>query len=192
MTKLNTKERILDSAADLFYSKGYVNTGVEEIITSCDIKKPSLYYHFESKAALGLAYLDFKEKEFLGILDRLSERAESLSDFFTNWTTLIERAARAKKYYGCPFGSFASQLPTQDRNVFESKLRLIKKHWLATVISVLKKHSSKRKNSSEDHGKLALEVMVIYEGAASLYRMSGEIEFIHMMRKQFEQIAKRN
>ena len=176
----------------MFYSKGYVNTGVEEIITSCDIKKPTLYYHFESKAVLGLAYLDFKEKEFLGILDRLSDRSESLSDFFISWTTLIERAVHAKKYYGCPFGSFASQLSVQDKITFESKLRLIKKHWLEMVISVLEKHSSKRKNTSEDKSKLALEIMIVYEGAASLYRMSGEIEFIHMMRKQFEQIAKRN
>ncbi|WP_411821830.1 TetR/AcrR family transcriptional regulator [Leptospira sp. 'Mane'] len=192
MTKPNTKERILDTAVDLFYSKGYVNTGVEEIINTCDIKKPTLYYYFESKAALGLAYLDFKEAEFLGILDRLSKRSESLSDFFIAWTTLIERAARTKKYYGCPFGSFASQLSSIDRSTFESKLRLIKKRWLEMVISILEKYSPKRKKKPEDLREMALEVMVVYEGAANLYRMTGEIEFIYMMRKQFEQITKRN
>lgn len=178
----------MDVASDLFYSKGYVNTGVEEIITHCNVKKPTLYYYYESKVALGLAYLSHKENEFLGILDRLGEKSPSLQDFFIGWTNLIRRMASHKTYHGCPFGSFASQLSDKDRPDFESKLRTIKKRWLEKVSSVLRKHCPKTDESVIQ--KTAMETMVIYEGAANLYRMTGEVVFIQSMKDQFLKIVK--
>jgi len=187
----DTKEKILKTAAVLFYSKGYVNTGVEEIITICEIKKPTLYYYFKSKTDLGLAYLDYKETEFLGVLKRLGEKTETADKFFSAWTILVKRAAREGNFHGCPFSSFAAQLRLEDRPVFEEKLHSIKKNWLDTVRYVLEnKLPEKRKAAHlKDMQYAASEAMVVYVGASMLYRMTGQTEFLNAMGSQFAQIA---
>lgn len=49
---MDTKNIILQTALDLFYSKGYDAVGVQEIATKSGITKPTLYYYFGSKLGL--------------------------------------------------------------------------------------------------------------------------------------------
>lgn len=49
---MDTKSIILQTALDLFYSKGYDAVGVQEIATKSGITKPTLYYYFGSKLGL--------------------------------------------------------------------------------------------------------------------------------------------
>lgn len=62
-TGRNTKGRIVSAAWQLFYSQGYDNTTVEDIIAVSDTSKGSFYHYFEGKDALlsSLSYL-FDEK----------------------------------------------------------------------------------------------------------------------------------
>lgn len=46
------KEQILDISLSLFLEKGYDNTSISDIVTSLDIARGTLYYHFESKEAI--------------------------------------------------------------------------------------------------------------------------------------------
>ena len=192
MNQINIKEKILTVATELFYSNGYNNTGVEEIILNSNCKKPTLYYHFKSKADLGLAYLQVKEFEFIEIMDKLELRSETMNDFFSGWVMLVKRLVNKKEFFGCPFSAFATQLNQENKEYFETKLHSIKKNWLEKVKSILiKKTFSKKKKSILNYDNLALEVMIIYVGSSNLYRMTGEFEFINGMSRQFEQIALR-
>lgn len=49
MSKLSTRDRILDSALTLFSEKGYDGVGVDLIAENAGIKGPSLYRHFKGK-----------------------------------------------------------------------------------------------------------------------------------------------
>ncbi|NCD31789.1 MAG: TetR/AcrR family transcriptional regulator [Spartobacteria bacterium] len=49
---MNTKEQILLDATRLFAAEGYENIGVQRIVTSVHVTKPSLYHHFGSKKGL--------------------------------------------------------------------------------------------------------------------------------------------
>ena len=53
-----TKQRILDSAADLFSKKGYTETTVRELAESVSLNPASLYYHFPSKNTILECMLD--------------------------------------------------------------------------------------------------------------------------------------
>lgn len=44
-----TKQALLQIAYNLFISRGYENTSVDDIIKAADIAKGTYYYHFESK-----------------------------------------------------------------------------------------------------------------------------------------------
>ena len=45
----NTKERILETALDLFSQNGYAGTNIRELTASLGMVKSSIYKHFESK-----------------------------------------------------------------------------------------------------------------------------------------------
>lgn len=53
-----TRDRILDAAERLFAQKGYDATTLRDIAAQVAIQNPSLYKHFESKAAIYAAVLD--------------------------------------------------------------------------------------------------------------------------------------
>ena len=52
------RERILDTAYELFSLRGIRAVGVDEIVEQAGIAKATLYRHFASKDDLVLAYLD--------------------------------------------------------------------------------------------------------------------------------------
>ena len=54
----DTKERILETALQLFSQNGYAGTNVRELTAALGLVKSSLYKHFESKEAIWNALLD--------------------------------------------------------------------------------------------------------------------------------------
>ena len=55
---LNTKNRILETAKDLFAEQGFDNTGIKEIAEKVDIAPSVLYYHFENKGDILNSLID--------------------------------------------------------------------------------------------------------------------------------------
>ena len=62
---METKEKILSCAEELFYLKGYDGTGVQEIAGQAGITKPTLYYYFGSKRGLLDQLLETKFNKLL-------------------------------------------------------------------------------------------------------------------------------
>lgn len=65
------RDRILHEATQLFAQKGFDATSLAEIAAAVDIKKPSLLYHFKSKAQLRVAVLGSMLDHFRGVLPEL-------------------------------------------------------------------------------------------------------------------------
>ncbi len=49
---INTKDKIVNAAWELFHAKGYENTTVEDIIAAAGTSKGTFYYYFDRKDAL--------------------------------------------------------------------------------------------------------------------------------------------
>ena len=62
---MNTKQKILDVALDLFSKKGYANVFVGDIAKGVGIKAPSLYKHYKSKQEILDAIVERCRKHFL-------------------------------------------------------------------------------------------------------------------------------
>jgi AcrR family transcriptional regulator len=67
---VNRRDQILETAAELFASKGFHGVSVGEIGRACGISGPALYKHFESKDAVLAAML-------IGISERLLEEGRA-------------------------------------------------------------------------------------------------------------------
>jgi AcrR family transcriptional regulator len=58
------RERILNTAYDLFSRRGIRGVGVDEVIERAGVAKATLYRHFLSKDDLVLAFLDLREQRW--------------------------------------------------------------------------------------------------------------------------------
>jgi AcrR family transcriptional regulator len=56
------RERLLNSAYELFSHRGVRNVGVDEIVEHAGVARATLYRHFKSKDELVLAFLEQREK----------------------------------------------------------------------------------------------------------------------------------
>ena len=60
---VNAREKVLESAIRVFARRGYAGTSVQEILRATGLSKPTLYYHFGSKAGLYRAILAYAYDE---------------------------------------------------------------------------------------------------------------------------------
>ncbi|MGF1498613.1 MAG: TetR/AcrR family transcriptional regulator [Elainellaceae cyanobacterium] len=76
-SRSSARDRILATAADLFYQEGVQNVGVDRIIAESGVAKMSLYNHFKSKDALIAAWLQQRDEHwrrwFQSTVERLAE-----------------------------------------------------------------------------------------------------------------------
>jgi AcrR family transcriptional regulator len=60
----DARERILDTAYELFSHRGVRDVGIDELIERAGVAKATLYRHFASKDQLVLAFLDRREQRW--------------------------------------------------------------------------------------------------------------------------------
>ncbi|MDR3172420.1 MAG: TetR/AcrR family transcriptional regulator [Treponema sp.] len=74
----DTKGVILETALLLFSRKGYESVGVQEIVTTAGITKPTLYYYFKSKQGLLEAIVAEYGAVFISITRKAAEYRHNL------------------------------------------------------------------------------------------------------------------
>lgn len=84
---MDSKERIMQCALELFSDKGYEGTGIQEITKTVGITKPTLYYYFGSKEGLLKAILEYHFSDFI----RKLEAAATYNGDTVNTVTCISR-----------------------------------------------------------------------------------------------------
>ena len=68
---IKARERLLQSAVELFARKGYSATSVNEIVQAAGVTKPILYYYFDNKEGIYIEILN----DAYGSLERLLDQA---------------------------------------------------------------------------------------------------------------------
>lgn len=121
-------DKILDTAARLFYTQGYNNTGINQIIEEADLAKNSLYKHFDTKSDLMLAYLQRLHGRWFERLEtaisKVTDPREKLLAVFAHHG---ERQ-QVREFGGCPFTKANSEAGNSDPRILaeirETKERL--------------------------------------------------------------------
>jgi AcrR family transcriptional regulator len=70
-----SRERILETATELFSQKGYAGTGVDQLAARSGIAKTAIYYHFGNKAGLLAAALERAANAWIEGIDQASRQA---------------------------------------------------------------------------------------------------------------------
>jgi AcrR family transcriptional regulator len=99
------RERILDTAYELFSRRGIRGVGIDEVVERADVAKATLYRHFPSKDELVIAFLQLREQRWTREWveaearrrgDTPEEQLLAIFDLFDGWF-------REDGFEGCSF-----------------------------------------------------------------------------------------
>lgn len=108
------RDRILNTAGDLFYRQGYRATGINEVIQKAEVAKATFYAHFPTKDALCLAYLKQRnENESEEIMQSVNARRSPLQRFLAVMESQENWAIRTE-FRGCQFINMVPEVPDEN------------------------------------------------------------------------------
>jgi len=109
-----TRDRILYTAAGLFYREGVRSVGIDRIIAEAGTAKATFYRHFKSKDDLVLAYLYMRHDQWMQWFARSLERACTRDGpSFERVAHVLAEWFREPDFRGCSFiNVLAEGVPT--------------------------------------------------------------------------------
>ncbi|MCG3098772.1 TetR/AcrR family transcriptional regulator [Enterobacter sp. DRP3] len=166
--KVSVRDKILLTAHDLFYSKGFRATGVDTLIKASKVTKVTFYRHFPSKSLLILAYLHYRHEIWINWfesalrqhLDEGEIPADAISATLYEWFISPE-------FHGCAFINASAEEKSED---IESEIKEIcrnHKFDAKNVIALLTKIADER---------VVNEIMLLIDGAIIHAQMGMETD----------------
>ena len=136
-----TRERLLQAAFREVYRSGFQSAGINTILAGTNVTKGALYYHFESKEALGYAIVEeiiakTVRDKWLRPLQQGKDPIDALIDI-VEATSVRLRDVRS----GCPLLNLAQEMSPLDEQ-FRKRLERIFNGWQEGIARALRRGQS--------------------------------------------------
>ena len=173
----DTREKILDTAFDMFYTKGYQGTGISEILKEANIHKGSLYHFFKSKKELALAVIDERLKSNLQKkYEPLRTSQNPLDDLFV----IFEDTKEFDFKRGCALSNLVQEMSSLDKD-FELKLQEVYNALFEWVKLVLDDANVKNQIKANDSFALAHLIVATVEGGIMASKAFQNSQIYHIV-----------
>jgi AcrR family transcriptional regulator len=164
--KENTaRERIIDTALNLFYKQGYLATGINQIIAESHVAKATFYTQFPSKEALCIAYLQARHTIWMGWLTDSIQRNATPKEKLLGIFSFLKQWLQESNYRGCAFLNIISEVPLSDSKIRNEVIKHkngLQKYIKETIADIFELDQG---SINIDPEKLAKTVYVLVEGA---------------------------
>lgn len=143
-----SRERIVEAANRLIYTKGFNQTSVSDVAAAVGITKGNLHYHFKSKEELLEAIIQYRKTLITELLKQWDEEFLDARAKLKRFVQMLLNEEKDIVRYGCPMGSLNSEL-----GKFQSSLQSNSKEmfdlfqdWLEEVFKQLDNKKSKARS----------------------------------------------
>lgn len=110
--RTTTRDRLINTAGDLFYERGFQAVGLDQILARVGITKTAFYKHFESKDDLILAVIDQRDRADVAItLDFMRARGGDPRAQLLALFDLLGEWFGQPSFRGCLFMNAATEFP---------------------------------------------------------------------------------
>ena len=170
-----SKNKLIECAAELFLKKGYNSTGISDILAGTGLPKGSFYYHFKSKKDLAVNISNYFEKK-IGAWVLYASKGRVWEDFITVLIGKMIEEAENKNFFGCPFAVLGLEIAFSEPDISEYYSKSMK-NLVEIFTSVLEFSGVDATNASV----IANRAFAIYEGYLLYFRISKDINVLRMM-----------
>jgi AcrR family transcriptional regulator len=155
----STKEKILDTALNLFYRRGIRSTSVDLIIQESGVHKSTFFKHFPSKTDVVVAFLKKRDDNWMNwLVRRVDELAKKPESKLIALFNALDEWFEQPDFRGCAFINTIAESP--DVQSVEFSLCVQHKDRLARYVADLVHATSLKRQ-----GVLVEELLLLIEGA---------------------------
>ncbi|MCP1318685.1 TetR/AcrR family transcriptional regulator [Vreelandella lionensis] len=167
-----TRQRIVESAAELFHAQGVDGTGLEQILRQAGAGKSQFYQHFRNKDALVCEVAVWWEHRLFASME--VHELDSL-DTLERWLlSAVDQLEVEHCYRGCPIGTLAAGLHDNDETTRAAVSQCFRA--LDSRLRDALHQSQQRGELSEEADLEAIShfILASQQGAATLTKAYGE------------------
>jgi AcrR family transcriptional regulator len=133
---MNPRERIIDTASRLFYTQGYNNTGINQVIKEAKVARASFYDYFPSKEQLLIEYVKESAVQTNAGLQAAVDKADTPKEKIIAVFDHLSKRAKQTHYNGCNFLNILAELPLDNKEV-KTLVRKQKDHIRDLFVKIL-------------------------------------------------------
>ena len=172
-----SRQRLIECAAELFWKNGYSATGISEILKQTGLPKGSFYFYFKSKDDLATAVTEYYQKILLEQF-RSSSHGNDWESFIEEIFDYLFGRATGQTFAGCPYAVMGMETALSKPAVASVFMEGLKK--FEQIFQEVLLYSG----LSPDHAKILSQRMLsIYQGYLLLERISNNTSFLKNARK---------
>ena len=164
--RIDLRQRVLYTAAELFYRDGVRAVGVDRIAAESGVAKMTLYYHFRSKDELVAAWLRRRDEEWMSWLEAAVRRRRG------NRVLAVFAALRewfeTPTFRGCAFINAYGELGRS--NPAAAEIVASHKRTLTEYLASL----ARQEGAVPDADTLARELVLLVDGAIVTASIQGD------------------
>jgi TetR/AcrR family transcriptional repressor of nem operon len=163
-----TRERIVSVAADLMQTRGVAGTSTQHVEAAAGVSSSQIYHYFASKDELIMAVINFQADRIVSVHEGLLEIDGGMRTLEAWRGAVIEMQVTYGFEAGCPLGSLASELSTDDPTA-RIQLAYGFRRWETAIGNVLHSmHTRGELRPDADPAQLALALLTALQGGLLL------------------------
>ena len=169
------RQRIVDAADYLFYSRGYNQTSFSDISDKTGIPRGNFYYYFKTKEDILSAVIESRVRSFKDMLEQSSKNTSDPRERLLMLASMPELQEEQLLQYGCPIGTLSSEL-AKDQDQEISKIKM------TAVFDLLRNWSIEQFNAlglENKANQYAMDLLSRLQGVSMLANIYQDREYLH-------------
>lgn len=182
----NPRQRIVSTAMRLFFTQGYLATGINQIIGEADVCKATFYSNFPSKDDLCVEYIKESHEQWMVLLQKEINKQKKAYEQLMSVFIFLENWMGGCSYRGCGLMNISSEVPEvkgRIRRVIQERNEKLKET-ITQLIAALKRSDQRYENIEVQ--EVSSFMLMIIQGAVALSQANVSVEPIRQAKKSFK------
>ncbi|WP_027076570.1 TetR/AcrR family transcriptional regulator [Maribacter antarcticus] len=198
LKRMATMQRMQAKGLELFYSKGYYNTSVDDVLKELSMSKGAFYYHFDSKEDFFIQIVQnlLARKVYSTLIEPIEGHENPIWNITKCFEDVLESAVNNEMDFGCLLSNFLSEFNGRNETIMKH-LNDILSIWEVNLVYALQKgKSNDHLDRHVDCEAVATYLMSAYFGVRTL--MAGaspsarKYRFMGQLKQYFRLIEAKN
>ncbi|WP_444893339.1 TetR/AcrR family transcriptional regulator [Microbulbifer sp. TRSA001] len=162
MEKIDTRDRIIAIADDLFYQQGFEHTSFKDIANLLNISRGNFYHHFKTKDQILSGVIERRLKKTKAMLEEWEKQGDTPNQRIKCYIRIVDANWDKIKDFGCPVGTLSNELAKLNHlnRKDATKVFTLFREWLRKQFTQI--------SPNIDADNLALQVLSWSQGIATM------------------------